>query len=59
MSSLELLLIVKDLRNCFHARLAASKTTPDPSVIGLDEESAGLLQTFVTQAHNNASVNSC
>ncbi|KAH9477623.1 Chitinase A1 [Psilocybe cubensis] len=32
---------------------AFATTTPDPSVIALDDESAALLPTFVNEAHNN------
>ncbi|KAF9559452.1 glycoside hydrolase family 18 protein [Agrocybe pediades] len=32
---------------------AFATTTPDPSVLALDDQSAALLPTFVTEAHNN------
>jgi hypothetical protein len=35
--------------------LFISTTTPDASVIALDNESAALLPTFVSEAHNNVS----
>jgi len=35
--------------------LYISTTTPDTSVIALDDESAALLPTFVSEAHDNVS----
>lgn len=32
-----------------------STTTPDASVIALDDESTAVLPTFVSEAHNNVS----